>query len=110
AGAICFGLISAFSVSRYLINAQTTARDLNHVVVTKINVPVGTKLIPEQLTLAQLPTGSIPDGTFASPDKLVGRVVLSSIAAREVITENKLAPEGATGGLSAVIPDGYRAM
>jgi pilus assembly protein CpaB len=110
AGAICFGLISAFSVSRYLINAQTSARDLNHVVVTKINVPVGTKLIPEQLTLAQLPTGSIPDGTFASADKLVGRVVLSSISAREVITENKLAPEGATGGLSAVIPDGYRAM
>ena len=110
AGAICFGLISAFSVSRYLTSAQTSARDLNHVVVTKVDVPVGTKLISEQLTMAQLPTGSIPDGTFASPDKLVGRVVMSSMSAREVITQNKLAPEGATGGLSAVIPEGYRAM
>jgi pilus assembly protein CpaB len=32
------------------------------------------------------------------------------MSAREVITQSKLAPEGATGGLSAVIPDGYRAM
>ncbi|HZE69120.1 MAG TPA: Flp pilus assembly protein CpaB [Pyrinomonadaceae bacterium] len=110
AGAISFGLISAFSVSRYLISAQTPGHDLNQVVVTKVDVPVGTKLIPEQLSVAQMPTGSTPEGTFASLDKLVGRVVLNSIAAREVVTENKLAPEGSTGGLSAVIPDGYRAM
>jgi pilus assembly protein CpaB len=110
AGAICFGLISAVSVSRYLTSAQTSGRELRHIVVTKVDIPVGTKLIAEQLTTAQLPTGSTPDGSFASPDKLVGRVVLNSIAAREVITENKLAPEGSTGGLSAVIPAGYRAM
>jgi pilus assembly protein CpaB len=110
AGAISFGLISAVSVSRYLISAQTAQRDLNHVVVTKVDVPVGTKLIPEQLSVVQMPAGSTPNGTFATPDKLVGRVVMNSFSAREVITENKLAPEGATGGLSAVIPDGYRAM
>jgi pilus assembly protein CpaB len=109
-GAISFGLISAVSVSRYLISAQTSQRDLNQVVVTKVDVPVGTKLIPEQLSVVQMPTGSTPNGTFATPDKLVGRVVMNSFSAREVITENKLAPEGATGGLSAVIPDGYRAM
>jgi pilus assembly protein CpaB len=110
AGAISFGLISAVSVSRYLINAQTAQRDFNHVVVTKVDIPVGTKLIAEQLSVVQMPTGSTPDGTFATPDKLVGRVVMSSFSAREVITEKELAPEGATGGLSAVIPDGYRAM
>jgi len=110
AGAICFGLISAVSVSRYLTSAQTQGRDLRHIVVTKVDIPVGTRLIPEQLATAELPTGSIPDSAFASPDKLVGRVVLNGLAAREVITENKLAPEGSTGGLSAVIPAGYRAM
>jgi len=109
-GAISFGLISAVSISRYLTRAQTSGRDLSHVVVVKVDVPVGTKLIQEQLATAQLPAGSIPEGTFASPDKLIGRVVLKSIAAREVITESKLAPEGSTGGLSAVIPAGYRAM
>jgi pilus assembly protein CpaB len=110
AGAICFGLISAFSVSRFLINAQTSKKDLQQVVMTAVDIPVGTKLIKEQLTLAPLPSNSTPVGAFNSPDKLVGRVVLNGIAAREVITEAKLAPEGTAGGLSAVIPEGYRAM
>lgn len=110
AGAICFGLISAISVSRYLINAQTSKPDMQQVVVTAVDIPVGTKLIREQLALAPLPASSTPVGAFLSYDKLVGRVVLSGVAAREVITEAKLAPEGTTGGLSAVIPEGYRAM
>jgi pilus assembly protein CpaB len=33
-----------------------------------------------------------------------------NIAAREPITESRLAPEGTAAGLSAVIPEGYRAM
>jgi pilus assembly protein CpaB len=33
-----------------------------------------------------------------------------NIAAREPITEARLAPEGTAAGLSAVIPEGYRAM
>ena len=110
AGAICFGLISAISVSRYLINAQTSKPDMQQVVVTAVDIPIGTKLIKEQLALAPLPSSSTPVGAFLSYDKLVGRVVLSGVAAREVITEAKLAPDGTTGGLSAVIPEGYRAM
>ena len=110
AGAICFGLISAFSVSRYLINAQTSKRDQQQVVITAVDIPVGTKLIKEQLTVVPMPSNSTPVGAFNSFDKLVDRVVLSGIAAREVITEAKLAPEGTAGGLSAVIPEGYRAM
>jgi pilus assembly protein CpaB len=37
-------------------------------------------------------------------------VAIVNIAARETITEARLAPEGTAGGLSAVIPEGYRAM
>ena len=110
AGAICFGLISAFSVSRYLINAQTSKRDLQQVVMASVDIPIGTKLIREQLTVASLPANSTPVGAFDSYEKLLDRVVLSGVAAREVITEAKLAPEGTAAGLSAVIPEGYRAM
>jgi len=110
AGAIAFGLISAISVSRYLINAQTARKDLHQVAVTAVDLPVGTRLIKEHLILTPLPSNSTPSGSFSSLDALVGRVVLSSVAAKEVITEGKLAPEGTAGGLSAVIPEGYRAM
>src|SRR6185503_11630459 len=51
-----------------------------------------------------------PDGAFESPEKLAGRVAVTNIAAREPITESRLAPEGTAAGLSAIIPEGYRAM
>ncbi len=42
--------------------------------------------------------------------KLIGRVVVTRIAPREPVTESRLAPVGAAGGLSSVIPEGFRAM
>ncbi len=109
-GALVFGLLTAVSVSRYLSSAQAYNKNLNQVVVAKVAIPLGTKIIAEQVSVVQLPKDSVPDGTFESADKLVGRVAITNIAPREPVTETKLAPEGTAGGLSAVIPEGYRAM
>ena len=110
AGALLFGLLAAVSVSRYLSSAQAYTKNLNGVVVAKVAVPLGTKIIAEQLAVVQFPAESTPDGAFQAVDKLVGRVAVVNIAPREPITEARLAPEGTAGGLSAVIPEGYRAM
>jgi pilus assembly protein CpaB len=110
AGALVFGLLAAVTVSRYLSSAQAYSRDLNQVVVAKVAIPVGTKIIAEQLMAVQFSKESTPDGVFQSVDKLVGRVAVVNIAPREPVTESRLAPEGTAGGLSAVIPEGYRAM
>jgi pilus assembly protein CpaB len=110
AGALIFGVLAAVSVSRYLSSAQAYSKNLGPVVVAKVAIPVGTKIIPEQLMVVQFPKESMPDGAFEVGDKLPGRVAVINIAAREPITESKLAPEGTAGGLSAVIPEGYRAM
>ena len=109
--AIGFGLIAALSVSRYLSSAQAYTRNLNNIVVAKVDIPVGSKIVAEQLTVAQFPKNVTPDGAFpAIDDKLIGRVATIRISAREPITESRLAPVGSAGGLSSVIPDGYRAM
>jgi pilus assembly protein CpaB len=110
AGALIFGVLAAVSVSRYLSSAQAYSKNLTSVAVAKVAIPLGTKIIPEQVTVVQFPRESLPDGAFEAPDKLAGRVAIVNIAAREPITEAKLAPEGTAGGLSAVIPEGYRAM
>src|SRR5687768_15531835 len=110
AGALLFGLLAAVSVSRYLSSAQAYTKNLSQVAVAKVAIPLGTKIIAEQVMMVQFPKESTPDGTFASADKLVGRVAVTNIGAREPITEARLAPEGTAGGLSAVIPEGYRAM
>jgi pilus assembly protein CpaB len=109
-GALAFGLLAAISVSRYLAGAQAYANNLNNVVVAKVDIPLGTKIVAEQLSVVQFPKGSTPDGTFDTIEKLVGRVAVSSFAPREPITESRLAAEGTAGGLTAVIPEGYRAM
>lgn len=109
-GALIFGVLAAVSVSKYLSSAQAYTKNLNRVAVAKVAIPIGSKIIPEQITVVQFPKESTPDGAFDSPEKLAGRVAVTNIAAREPITEARLAPEGSAGGLSAVIPEGYRAM
>src|ERR1044072_2069827 len=88
--AVVFGLLAAVSVSRYLSDAQASGRNMNNVVVAKVDIPLGTKIEAEQLSTVQFPS--------------------SGVAARETVTDFKLAPEGSQGGISAVIPAGYRAM
>ncbi len=109
-GALIFGLMAAVSVSKYLSSAQAYSKNLNPVAVAKVAIPVGTKIIAEQIMVVQFPKESTPDGAFGAPDKLIGRVSVTNISPREPITESRLAPEGTAGGLSAVIPEGYRAM
>ena len=108
--AITFGLIAAVSVKQYLLSAQAFSRT-NNVVVAKVDIPVGSRIIPEQLTIAQFPADVTPVGAIAKIDEnLIGRVVITAISPKDPITEAKLAPVGSLGGLSSVIPEGYRAM
>jgi pilus assembly protein CpaB len=109
-GALMFGVLAAVSVSKYLSSAQAYSKNLNKVAVAKVAIPIGTKIIPEQIMVVQFPKESTPDGAFDSPEKLAGRVAVVNIAAREPITESRLAAEGTAAGLSAIIPEGYRAM
>jgi pilus assembly protein CpaB len=109
--AVVFGLIAAVSVSRYLSNYQAYTKNLNNVVIAKVDIPGGTRIIKEHLAVAQFPRNVVPEGAIGViDDKLIGRVVVTSISPREPVTENRLAPIGSAGGLSSMIPEGYRAM
>ncbi len=110
AGALIFGLLAAFSVSRYLSSAQANTANTTKIAVAKVDIPVGTKIIQEQIEEAEFPSNAVPNGAFESAQKLVGRVAVVQIAAHEAVTDTKLAPEGTAGGLTAIIPEGYRAM
>ena len=108
--AVTFGLIAAVSVKQYLLSAQTFSRT-NDVVVAKVEIPMGSRIIPEQLVVAQFPVNVTPQGAIPKIDEnLIGRVAAVAISPRDPVTEVKLAPIGTAGGLSAVIPEGYRAM
>lgn len=109
-GAVLCGLVGVMLVTRYLSNVQAFTKDLGNVVVAKQEIPLGEKITAEYLALAPIPNGSLPEGVFRKMDDVVGRVAITPIGVRETITNMKLAPAGTGGGLSAVIPEGYRAM
>src|SRR6266536_1125342 len=109
-GAVICGLVGVMLVTRYLSNVQAFTKDLGNVVVAKAEIPLGEKITAEQLTFASIPNGSAPEGVFRKMYDVVGRVAITPIGVRETITNMKLAPAGTGAGLSAVIPEGYRAM
>jgi len=109
-GAVLCGLLGVTLITRYIANIQAYTRDLGEVVVAKAEIPLGEKITAEHLTLLPMPNGSVPEGAFRKASEVVGRVAITRIGTREPITLSKLAPEGTEGGLSAVIPQGYRAM
>lgn len=108
-GAVISGLVAAVSVSRYLADLRG-AGNLNNVVIAKSEIPAGEKIVAEQLTTVRLPRSAMPEGAYDSHEKVIGRVATERIAPRELVTRFRLAPEGAAAGLSALIPEGYRAM
>ena len=109
-GAVLCGLLGVALITRYISNIQAYTRDLGEVVVAKSDIQLGEKITAEQLNLLPMPNGSVPEGAFRKASEVVGRVAITRIGLREPITLSKLAPEGTEGGLSAVIPQGYRAM
>lgn len=108
-GALMFGLLAAISVSNFLANTRANNK-LNTIVVAKVEIPLGAKIVAEQLTTVQTPQNATPDGTFDDPAKVLGRVTATRILPREAIINSRLAGAGAIAGLSAIIPEGYRAM
>ncbi len=109
-GAVLCGILAVMLITRYLSSVQAYTKDLNNVVIAKTEIPLGGKITAEQLTLASIPNGSTPEGAFRKLEDVVGRVAITPIGVREPVTTLKLAPEGMGAGLSAVIPEGYRAM
>ena len=80
------------------------------VVVAAGDIQLGTRLNPQMLKTVDWPSGIIPPGAMTKTEQLEDRVVKTSILRGEPILEAKLAPVGTKGGLSAVIPEGKRAM
>jgi pilus assembly protein CpaB len=105
---IIIGLGAVVLASRW-VNEQATVQS-SKVVVAATDVDLGTPLAPQMLKVADWPSGSVPTGAFTDVKALDTRVLKTSVSRGEPVLESKLAPLGATGGLSAVIKEGNRAM
>jgi len=82
----------------------------NQIAVATLDIQLGSKLTPQMVQMVDWPAGSIPAGAFTDAVALTDRVVKTTVTRGEPIIENKLAPVGSRGGLSAVVEGGKRAI
>jgi len=101
------GLAAVFLAARWM---QNQGGEKGRIAVANADIELGGRISPEMIRMADWPEGSVPAGAFSEAAKLEGRVVLVSIQRGEPLTEMRLAPVGTKGGLSAVVPEGKRAM
>jgi len=80
------------------------------VVVAKRNIPLGTLITTDDVKLADWPIANPIEGGFNDPTLVVDRATMTPLQTNEPILEAKLAPVGSGAGLTAVIPEGMRAL
>jgi pilus assembly protein CpaB len=91
-----------------VVKVQT---DAIPVVVAAADIPWGTKLKPEMTKTLPFLRESLPAGYFSDFNDLKDRVLILSLKANDPITEHRLAPVSVqTGGISAILPAGKRAV
>ena len=84
------------------------------VVVAKVALNFGDRLVPEKLQVVEYPPASVPPGAFDRIEQLVGpgedRVVLRSIDPQEPVLTSKVSGTGGRAILSTVIDKEMRAV
>ena len=83
---------------------------VNQVAVAAQEINMGQKLTSNMFKLIDWPANSALPESFSDLSKLEGRVTKSTLQVGEPVLAAKLAPEGSSGGLSAVIAEGKRAI
>jgi pilus assembly protein CpaB len=78
--------------------------------VAAVDIELGSKINPQMTTQVDWPAASVPAGAFTDVKDVQDRVVKVGVQRGEAILDRKLAPVGTSGGLSAVIAEGKRAM
>jgi pilus assembly protein CpaB len=101
-------LTAVFLASRWL--SRQAGPHTGKVAVAAIDINPGARLTPDMIRLVDWPASGVLEGSFADLKSLDTRVTRVSLVRGEPIIESRLAMPGATGGLSAIVAEGKRAM
>jgi pilus assembly protein CpaB len=81
-----------------------------NVVVATADLPMGSRIRPEDIRLAAVPRELAPHNSFEKIDEVKGRAVTNAILKDEPVVASRLALPGSGPGLAPMIPAGYRAV
>ncbi len=116
--AIVLGLLAVIVANAWFSGVEerqeriAEEQQLTRIVVATQPLEFGTPLTPENLRLQNFPAASVPAGSFMSMEEAMqgGRVALRPIVVGEPILADKVSGSGGRAVLSALLPDGMRAV
>src|SRR6185436_1333183 len=110
--AVGLASLATYGVFRTIKNIPVREVEVatSYVAVAAEHLPLGTRIVKEQVKAVGWPAATPVQGSFASADEIVGRGLIQPVLANEPLTESKLAPREAGAGLSPSITPGMRAL
>jgi pilus assembly protein CpaB len=100
----------AVTLKSYVDHHAKGQIQMTGLVVAATDLPLATTLQAEHLTVTPWPAAALPEGAFADPRQLVGRVLLSKLVKNEAILSSKLLSRDSGSGLAALLPENTRAV
>jgi pilus assembly protein CpaB len=109
--AIVAGLGAALLITRYLERRTVSvSTPTSKIVVAAMDLPLATRLRPEQLRMADWPVTAMPPGAIRDVKEAVDHILTSRVLEGEPLLPGKLAARDAGNGLAALIPSNMRAI
>src|SRR5215813_12437988 len=107
--AVSLGLAAVWA-GRELITERNrptgSSKPVTSALAVKHDMEPGDVITPEDVSMVELPTASIPAGAFTDINVLKDRALMTGVVKGQVLFEGLLAPQGAEGGLTALVPKG----
>jgi pilus assembly protein CpaB len=113
--AVIIALITTYliysSIQKRAGVAKAPILETQPIAIATVDLKWGTVVVKEMVKMEEFLKSTLPAGAYTDMNSLVGRVVISSIRAKEPFLESRLAPQSLkTGGVAAVISSNKRAV
>jgi pilus assembly protein CpaB len=107
--ALVFGGSAAVGVRQYIGQPPAPKRDVENVVVAKMNIPRGMLVTPDLVYTREYPKDLVPTGAILKVEDTMDRSAFASMVKDEPMLESKLSPKGQRG-LASLVVDRMRAF
>jgi len=92
------------------LDNRPLAKPVTQIVVASKDLPVGVTLTPDDVTMLDWYSTTLPTGAFTKTETVLGRPLLYPLAAKQPVVDHNLGVAGAGIGLAGKIPEGMRAI
>lgn len=109
---VLFGLGAAWMANNWLSDRLNASPDDNMqgVLVAAVEIPFGTMIEAQHITLVRMPKGTAPDDSFDSPEKAIGKIATFSMLRGDILRSARLAEHLGGSTLASLIESDKRAI